>query len=185
MPFSWKVPELPCRRGVFLCLSQPNVRRERDTSPWRCGQIGKHVLQWTEVKLCSARAFQPGDIFGLLKALDHLLILPARVGRITETGFPLRVTISGSRMLRSSSYDVDLTILSMKSSFRRDAAATRTPATAQRLRTRSPRRLSPRHYAGTSRTLPSFPDDHRQTASGSRTNALSHIFPPTHGIPDS
>jgi len=29
-------------------------------------QIGKHVLQWTEVKLFAARAFQPGDIFGIL-----------------------------------------------------------------------------------------------------------------------
>jgi hypothetical protein len=25
VPFSWKVPELRCRRGVFLCLSQPNA----------------------------------------------------------------------------------------------------------------------------------------------------------------
>lgn len=29
-------------------------------------QIGKHVLQWTEVKPFAARAFQPGDIFGIL-----------------------------------------------------------------------------------------------------------------------
>jgi hypothetical protein len=29
-------------------------------------QIGKHILQWTEVKLFAARAFQPGDIFGIL-----------------------------------------------------------------------------------------------------------------------
>jgi hypothetical protein len=37
-------------------------------------KVGKHLLQRTEVKFLASRAFQPGNIFGILKALDHLLI---------------------------------------------------------------------------------------------------------------
>ena len=50
-------------------------------------EIGKHVLQWTEVRLFSARAFQPGNIFGILKALDHLLIFLDRQNN--RNGFPI------------------------------------------------------------------------------------------------
>ena len=50
-------------------------------------EIGKHVLQGTEVKLFSARAFQPGNIFGILKALDHLLIFLDRQNN--RNGFPI------------------------------------------------------------------------------------------------
>ena len=50
-------------------------------------EIGKHVLQWTEVKLFLARAFQPGNIFGILKALDHLLIFLDRQNN--RNGFPI------------------------------------------------------------------------------------------------
>ncbi len=37
-------------------------------------QISKHVLQWTELKLPAPRAFQPGNVRGILKALYHLLV---------------------------------------------------------------------------------------------------------------
>jgi len=50
-------------------------------------QVGKHILQRTEVKLPAPSAFQPGNIFGVLKTLYHLPVFLNRQNY--RYGFPV------------------------------------------------------------------------------------------------